>query len=239
VVNFLAYTNYMSNAIRTVLFGRITHFLGLFVGLTFFVSPNIEPGPWLADDSLSAFSDDERNILIRYYPSILRHAKVEGVSPSLVMAVIHQESAFNPGVVSHKGAIGLMQLMPVTAWNLYSQNGGQVATARLQRHLITQPDLNIGLGVRALAQIQGIMDPIRDQRMKNALTLSSYNAGLQRVKKAFYCKTMECLTYKSNHYGKGYFSKALRRLPAETRDYLKRVTRLEKDYKSGLMASAN
>ena len=37
------------------------------------------------------------------------------VPPALVRAIIHIESAWQPGVVSSKGAMGLMQLMPATA----------------------------------------------------------------------------------------------------------------------------
>ncbi len=44
------------------------------------------------------------------------------VPPALVKAVIAAESAFDPLAVSHKGAQGLMQLMPHTAAGLGVEN---------------------------------------------------------------------------------------------------------------------
>jgi soluble lytic murein transglycosylase-like protein len=41
-----------------------------------------------------------------------------GVSSRLIRSVIRHESAGDPGAVSHRGAIGLMQLMPPTAREL-------------------------------------------------------------------------------------------------------------------------
>ena len=46
------------------------------------------------------------------------YAQEYGVSPALVRAIIQIESAWQPGVVSSKGAMGLMQLMPATAQHL-------------------------------------------------------------------------------------------------------------------------
>jgi hypothetical protein len=43
------------------------------------------------------------------------YARQYGVSAALVRAVIQVESAWQPGAVSSKGAMGLMQLMPATA----------------------------------------------------------------------------------------------------------------------------
>lgn len=51
----------------------------------------------------------------RYDALIDEAARVHRLPPALVKAVIAAESAFDPGAVSHKGAQGLMQLMPQTA----------------------------------------------------------------------------------------------------------------------------
>ena len=45
-------------------------------------------------------------------------AQRHGLDPELVLAVVGVESAFKPDAVSHKGAQGLMQLMPGTAREL-------------------------------------------------------------------------------------------------------------------------
>ena len=43
------------------------------------------------------------------------HARRQQLDPDLVRAVVQVESAFQPWAESHKGAMGLMQLMPETA----------------------------------------------------------------------------------------------------------------------------
>src|ERR1700685_139308 len=67
----------------------------------------IAAGPVFASDPLSAREYEER--CANYY------ARQYGVSPALVRAVIQVESAWQPGLVSSKGAMGLMQLLPATA----------------------------------------------------------------------------------------------------------------------------
>jgi len=49
---------------------------------------------------------------------IVNHARRKQLDPDLVRAVIQVESAYRPGALSQKGAMGLMQLMPETAQEL-------------------------------------------------------------------------------------------------------------------------
>lgn len=51
----------------------------------------------------------------KYYDEVRSLAKKAEVDPDLVMAIIRQESVFNPMARSPVGAVGLMQLMPATA----------------------------------------------------------------------------------------------------------------------------
>lgn len=49
-------------------------------------------------------------------------AEVFGIDDALIRAVMHAESWFNPDAVSHKGAEGLMQLIPATQRRFGVQN---------------------------------------------------------------------------------------------------------------------
>ncbi len=216
-----------------IVFGKINHLsrlTGLVVLLSFLFSPSIEPAPWVQEQTMAGFHDSERELIRRYFPTIERHAFAEKVPVPLVLAMIRQESAFNAYAVSHKGALGLMQLMPVTAYSLYQQKGGETDPAKLRAHLLTQPDLNIGLGIHALAQIQHSFRHVQAPAQRKKLALATYNSGFSKIKQAFYCKTTQCLIYKSNHYGEGYFARAMSRLPGETKKYIQRVQELELQY---------
>lgn len=95
-----------------------------------------------------------------YY--IARYAKHYRVPTALVRAIIQQESDWQPCVVSSKGAMGLMQIMPGTAHRLEVANRCAV-------------DENIGGGIRYLAWLMQLFHG--DLRLVTA----AYYAGEQVI----------------------------------------------------------
>lgn len=96
-------------------------------------------------------------------PAITDAALRVGLEPALLAALVRHESDFDPGVVSHAGAIGLAQLMPGTAAGL-----------GVDPH---DPLENLAGGARYL----------RDQLDRFGsvdLALAAYNAGPNRVAQA-------------------------------------------------------
>lgn len=84
--------------------------------------------------------------------------------PALVHAVVTVESAYREDVVSDKGAIGLMQLMPGTASELNVANPFEAQA-------------NLEGGVRYLAQ------QMRTFNHNTELALAAYNAGPDNVRR--------------------------------------------------------
>lgn len=97
------------------------------------------------------------------YDELIRQAAEEHeLDFALVKAIMHVESAFNPYAVSHKGALGLMQLMPETA-------------SRYGIHDVYDPRDNIRAAVRYLKDLDAMFGS------KQVLVIAAYNAGEKAV----------------------------------------------------------
>src|SRR2546427_2611830 len=88
---------------------RFLVFAAVLIGLLFSRMPQLS-AEWRPS------ADSAR--VVAHYPfreMITAAAMGEGVDPALIEAVVSGESAFSPRAASHKGAMGVMQLMPPTA----------------------------------------------------------------------------------------------------------------------------
>jgi soluble lytic murein transglycosylase-like protein len=108
----------------------------------------------------------------KYVDTIRKYAKKNGLDPYVVMALIHQESAFNPKAHSSVGAMGLMQLMPATARELGNRIQGSFRTSRLEN-----PEFNIEIGTFHLRHMIDLFGG------NVHLAVASYNAGQGNVMK--------------------------------------------------------
>ena len=99
---------------------------------------------------------------VPYAEEIRQAARRNGVSPSLLAALVRAESAFDPFAISHAGARGLGQLMPETARSLGVTNP-------------FDPRQNLDASACYLARQLERFGSVR-------LALGAYNAGPHRVR---------------------------------------------------------
>lgn len=107
---------------------------------------------------------------LKYAPVVRSRAAAERLDPSLLAAVIEEESKFDAHAKSRTGAIGLMQLQPATARGIAIRtHGSGFVTSDLY-----DPAINISYGAWYLRYL---MDKYRNE--ENAL--AAYNAGQWNV----------------------------------------------------------
>lgn len=104
-----------------------------------------------------------RPVRSSYDKLIISTAKQNRLEPALVKAVVHVESAFRPRARSHKGAIGLMQLMPGTARrfgvrNSYDPVQNVKGGSKYLRFLLDRYRGNLTLALAAYNAGEGAVD---------------------------------------------------------------------------------
>ncbi|MDO4302043.1 MAG: lytic transglycosylase domain-containing protein [Clostridia bacterium] len=147
---------------------------------------------------------------VKYADEIREYSKKYDLDPGFVCAVINTESRFETSATSHKGARGLMQLMPETIdWAVEG-----MGIENFSYENIEKPEVNIEIGCWVLnflsKQFNGNLE----------LVAAAYNAGSGNVTKWLgdtkYSSDGEYLDY----------------IPyAETANYVKKVMAYEKVYK--------
>jgi len=107
------------------------------------------------------------------YSNLVEKTAAEfNVEPSLIYAVIHTESGFDPDALSVANAKGLMQLTDDTYRWALSREGGNV---KFEPQNLYDPTTNIHYGVYVLTLLG-------EQFENEDTVLAAYNAGQGRVK---------------------------------------------------------
>lgn len=107
---------------------------------------------------------------VDFWPLLQKYSKERQLDPYLVAALVVQESNFDPVVVSHANAYGLMQILPSTGRSYARKLGVKpFSTKRL-----TEAEVNVRLGTQIFS------DTIRKFGGVH-FALAAYNAGDSRV----------------------------------------------------------
>jgi soluble lytic murein transglycosylase-like protein len=155
---------------------------------------------------------------LAYWDAFREEGQRRGIDPYLLVSITRQESGFEPSTVSNAGAVGLMQIMP--------QEASRIAVAgelgEVTREDLFDPGKNIAVGAAEYSQ------KLKAMNGNHLLAIASYNAGEKAVG-TWLEKTpiddmdlfVESIPY------------------AETRLYVKTVTRNRHEYRRIYESSSN
>jgi tetratricopeptide (TPR) repeat protein len=159
----------------------------------------------------------ERMLFPKTYDDVVqKYAKKLGMDPDFILAIIRQESVFNPAALSAVGAQGLMQIMPTTAIfeakslapdYITKEEKSEILRAGKRNAKFYDVDKNVALGVHHVYRLM-------EKYKSPILVLSSYNASPRATER--WIKNIasdDMLTF-------------IERVPyKETKDYIKLVLR--------------
>ncbi len=106
------------------------------------------------------------------WPELADGAAQHQLDVELILALIRQESEFNPRAVSSANAVGLMQLLPTTATAVNKS----VGLGPIQPDDLKRPETNLRVGIYHFRQL---IDEFKGQK---EYALAAYNAGSSRVR---------------------------------------------------------
>jgi peptidoglycan lytic transglycosylase len=164
--------------------------------------------------SAHGYTDPAIFFPLAFWPQLTRQTGANGTDPLLVLALMRQESMFDPAARSAADARGLMQLLPSTAERTARNIGQPPPDGKLY-----DPDTNITLGV---AHLQELLRKYQGDEIK---ALAAYNGGENAVAK---------WQTRFGHLPPDEFVESI--TYRETRDYVKRVLgnyrRYQMEYRS-------
>ena len=120
-------------------------------------------------------AEDEEWIISSYDAVMRRIGEEEGQDWLLMSAIAYNESRFRSDLTSKRGAIGLMQIMPIV--------GRQF---NVEKEAIADPETNIRLAGKLLRQIDKMLklSPTTPANDRISIILACYNGGIGHVSDA-------------------------------------------------------
>ena len=174
-----------------------------------------------------------RKKAVRYKSFIYDYAQKYSLPPSLVFAIVHAESHFNPLARSQAPAFGLMQIMPHTA-------GKDASSLIYKKQKILSPSFlynpkkNVQVGaVYFHILYYRYLKGITDSKTRLYCAIAAYNAGTGSVMKTLTGQsTINKAVSSINRMSANHvLRKLIRKMPtAENREYLNKVLNLQKNY---------
>jgi membrane-bound lytic murein transglycosylase C len=179
-------------------------------------------------------TDSVSNKYTIYQTHIERSATKWEIPSSLIVAMIHAESFFDPNAVSHASAIGLMQILV---------NGGAAEVSRelydnrpIRAQDLFIPEFNIDVGTAYLHLLETkYLNNIRSSSARRLLAIASYNCGLSNLMKySFGDKDISSFSKNINKLSVDelYTMLTTQLRIAETRTYVAKVYKLNKQYQA-------
>lgn len=138
---------------------------------------------------------------VHYYDEIKKYADINGNNSPLMLALVREESYFNPEASSSVGARGLMQLMPATADEVAARKG-------IESYDLFDVNSNIRMGNAYYSYIKSMLSGM------DISAVASYNGGIGAV-----AKWKQSLNYTDT-------DSFVEKIPySETQNYVKKVFR--------------
>lgn len=121
---------------------------------------------------------------LKYYKEVDKMSKKYNVDKEVIYSVIKIESNFRKDIVSYKGAVGLMQIIPSTGEWMASSNN-----LSYSKEMLTDPLYNIQIGTLYLHYL------MKKYNSDIEKVLVAYNAGPSRLKDGSWKKFKETKNY--------------------------------------------
>ena len=167
----------------------------------------------------------------RYKALVERFAERYQIKTELIYAIIHNESNFQPGIVSSRQAMGLMQLLPSTA-------GGEVhkflygRASELDTEELMNPENNLRYGIAYLhLLLTRHFGEVAHPESREFCAIAGYNLGPNALLNTFSRDRDEAITIINSLSPQELYERLAEELPVrETRSFVARVLNSKKEF---------